>query len=62
MEAARIRREQEKERRHNQTIQKKMYDTSSQKKLIAKLFAKSKLKKLDQISKKQLYQIGFLKY
>lgn len=61
MEAARIRREQEKERRHNQTVQKKLYDTSSQKKLIAKLFAKNKLNKLDVISKKQLYQIGFLK-
>jgi hypothetical protein len=61
MEAARIRREQEKSRRCNQTKQKNIYDISSQKKLVSKLFAKSKINKLDQSAIKQLYQLGFLK-
>lgn len=61
MEAARIRREQEKDRRHNQTVQKKLYDTSSQKKLISKLFAKSLVKNFDKLSIKQLHQNGFLR-
>ena len=62
MEAARIRREHEKDRRHNQTVQKKLYDTSSQKKLISKIFAKSLMKNTDKEAIKQLYEIGFLKY
>lgn len=61
MEAARIRREQEKERRHNQTVQKKLYDTSTQKKLISKIFAKSLFKNIDKKGVKELYEIGFLK-
>jgi len=61
MEAARIRREQEKDRRHNQTNQKKQYDTSTQKKLISKLFAKNLVKNMDVKAIKQLYEIGFLK-
>lgn len=61
MEAARIRRDQEKERRHNQVKEKKKYDTSIQKKLIAKIFAKSKLQRLDRYTLKQLHELGFLK-
>lgn len=61
MEAARIRRDQEDNRRKNQTVQKKLYDTSTQKKLIAKLFSKGKLKSLDKTTIHQLYQIGYLK-
>ncbi len=61
MEAARIRREQEKDRRHNQTVQKKLYDTSSQKKLISKLFAKNLVKNMDKVAMKQLHEMGFLK-
>lgn len=61
MEAARIRREQEKDRRHNQTVQKKLFDTLTQKKLVSKLFAKSLVKNIDKVAIKQLYEIGLLK-
>jgi hypothetical protein len=61
MEAARIRREQEKERRNIQTVEKRNYDTFSQKKLIAKLYGKNSFKMLDKVAIKKLYDLGFLK-
>lgn len=61
MEANRIRREQEKERRQNQVVQKKLYDTSTQKKLISKVFAKNIVKNIDVINLRQLHELGYLK-
>lgn len=61
MEAARIRREQEKDRRNNQTMEKRKYDASSQKKLMAKQFGKNSFKMLDKVAIKKLFDVGFLK-
>lgn len=61
MEAARIRREEEKSRRNNQTMEKKKYDNSTQRKLIAKQFGKNSFKMFDKIALRKLFDLGFLK-
>ena len=61
MEAARIRREEEKARRQNQVIQKKMHDIIIQKKLISKISAKSYLVNLKKNALSQLVERGYLK-
>jgi hypothetical protein len=61
MEAARIRREEEKDRRRKQTKQKEMYNVIIQKKLICKTFAKSYLKGLKKNTISHLSERGYLK-
>jgi hypothetical protein len=61
MEAARIRREDEKKRRENQIIEKKKVDIITQKKLQSKIFAKFYMKNLKSLSIQHLYETGYLK-
>jgi hypothetical protein len=62
MEAARIRREEEKQRRQNQVIQKKSYDIILQKKLLAKMNSKTyQFKNLKNSALLELFSRGFLK-
>ena len=62
MEASKIRRVNEQNRRENQVIQKAKYDIVIQKKLYSKVFAKQHLESLKKRTLGHLEQLGFLKY
>ncbi len=61
MEAARIRKEEEKIRRRKQTEEKKIKDYIAHKKLLCKTFAKAQLKFLNRNTINHLTETGFLK-
>lgn len=61
MEASRIRRVNEQNRRLNQVIQKEQYNIIIQKKLYAKVFAKKHLENLKTRTLSHLEELGYLK-